>query len=241
MKPLICSWSWYQMKGSPGPLGQSILEWQNGQGGKKSLEHYPNQTRPNHYVSSWWAKETLDRNDKVSTNVKGHLLEHTCSLVATLYWANKTHFHGRIYSWLTGKLSKLWWSAWLYNNATGQPNRLPHIVSLVAWCTGGGNAHQPSACTVDMTPKPWITSYKALALPHKTPGARTYANYKLNNLDTDPNVIKVHAWQLNQPSPTLLTDPRQLQSFISWDNFNHRFLVINWKLHHCKRGNWGLP
>jgi len=54
-------------------------------------------------------------------------------------------------------------------------------------------------------------------------------------LETKTNMMEdiskgFHVWSSNQPLPQMLTDAGQLQSFILWDNFSHRFLAVSWQM-----------
>jgi len=79
-----------------------------------------------------------------------------------------------------------------------------------------------------------------LQCPNPTAQAISKWNIKdlstlLKDLEMDPDTIEdlskgFNAWQLNQLSPPMLTDAGCLQSFISWDNFSHGFLMINWQI-----------
>jgi len=78
-----------------------------------------------------------------------------------------------------------------------------------------------------------------LQCPH--PGAQTISDncikdlrLILKDLDTEPETMEdlskgFNSWHLNQPIPLMHTATGQLQSFISWDNFSHGFLAVNWQ------------
>jgi len=56
----------------------------------------------------------------------------------------------------------------------------------------------------------------------------------LKELDTDPNMMEdfgegFYTWSSNKPTPQMIMAAGQLQSFILWDNFSHRFLADAWK------------
>jgi len=213
------------------------MEWWDGPSGQATLATHTNESgtyhlQPTRLLGEPW--ELWLEKEKVSTAVKIQLLEHTSGLAAKDYWANKMRFHGmeiKSIGWTVIQLVVMAMTIkqcrWTTKFTTG-------------FCMTGKMMHRWGKWTLAACPCcEHKTETTAHILQCAHPGAQSISNQcqlrnLLKDLDTEPNIIQdisagFNAWQCNLPTPPMLTNAGQLQTFISWENFSQSFLAISWQ------------
>jgi len=205
------------------------MEWCHGPSSKKPLATDTNKPRPYHAQPTWQTMGIMAGKQKSSylTILVGKLPKNTGQI--------NLDSKGWISSPSIGQLYKQSSKEWQLNNNAGQPNLPLGSVQQDRWCTGGAKEHWWHA---------WDANTNRNDSTYLTmPGPCSSSNWQLEHqrvmssakrLRYGPKYYgrpkqRVLHMVLQPTASQMLTDVGGLQSFISWDNFSHGFLAVNWQ------------